>query len=329
MSTITAHWFGTGWAGLAVLLGYAVVALAHLVGLRRMTRSGSMPMAHAPGGDGARPGDVPARPDLIRQAVAFQLGLLFAVLAVVSPIGYWSTVYVWVHGLQDLLLAFLAPGLIVLGAPWQPLRWCWRPPGAAASLAGETSPAGQARDRLLRAAPAGPAAGRWWLARPVAVAVAFNAVWLGWHLPALFDPTRSSALAALAEYACYLGVGVLFWLQLIGSRPSVPAASPLRRFALVTSTVITSTVLGMILVFGSGVYYPAFAGTAHHVLTLVDDQQLSGAVLWMGMLPQAVVVAVALLLRWLDDEESGDLSAGFDRLLVRRKSAWPSRPGLR
>jgi cytochrome c oxidase assembly factor CtaG len=65
------------------------------------------------------------------------------------------------------------------------------------------------------------------------------------------------------------------------------------------------------------------------VLTVLDDQQLSGAVIWMGMLPPMIIAAVALLMRWLDDEESEALTAGLDRLLVTRQSAWPARPGAR
>ena len=81
-------------------------------------------------------------------------------------------------------------------------------------------------------------------------------------------------------------------------------------------------------------FYPAYANAAHHVMTVLDDQQLAGAVLWMGMLPAVIPAAVAVLLRWLNDEESAALSAGLDRLLTQpdpaqRGSAWPSRPRFR
>jgi cytochrome c oxidase assembly factor CtaG len=63
---------------------------------------------------------------------------------------------------------------------------------------------------------------------------------------------------------------------------------------------------------------------------VVDDQQLAGAILWMGILPPMIAAAVAVLMRWLNDEESRALSAGMDRLLTPRSpAAWPSRPRLR
>ena len=44
------------------------------------------------------------------------------VLALVSPMGYWSYRYIWVRNFQDVILTIAAPALIVLGAPWLPLR---------------------------------------------------------------------------------------------------------------------------------------------------------------------------------------------------------------
>ncbi len=246
------------------------------------------------------------------EAVLFQTGLLVALLAIVSPLRYWSGVYIWVRAIQDLLLAVVAPGLIVVGAPWSALaRSAWR---VAVPAAGG--------DRARSRRP-------WWLRWPVTTVVAFNVIWLAWHLPALFDRVPASAAAAALEYVLFLGAGILFWLQLIGSRPWTPAATPLRRAALLIGTVAADTVLGMVLVFGSGVLYRGYGNAAHHVMTVVDDQQLAGAVLWMGILPPMIAAAVTVLVRWLNDEESEALSAGIDRLLTQRSSAWPSRPRFR
>jgi cytochrome c oxidase assembly factor CtaG len=63
-------------------------------------------------------------------------------------------------------------------------------------------------------------------------------------------------------------------------------------------------------------------------MTVLDDQQLSGAVLWMGMIPPVVIAGVALLIGWLNDEDS-DASADLSRLLRYRSSGWYVRPGQR
>jgi putative membrane protein len=315
MNIALTHWSAT-WP---VLVGYAAVAGAQLYGLRILLAenamaSGAMAARDAPGGGAGRL-------ELQREAAIFQVGLLAVLLALVSPVAYWSNVYIWVRGIQDLLLVFVAPALIVLGAPWSALRRCWPGGDASGGRFGDGDRVGAGGERLPRVPGL--------LAWPVAITVAFNVIWLGWHLPVLFDLARTSSAVGFVEHAMCLGAGIAFWLQLIGSRPCSPSAAPLRRVALVVGTVIAGTILGMVLVFGSSVLYPAYGGAAHHVMTVLDDQQLAGAVLWMGMLPPLIIAAVALLLRWLGDEESAELSAGLDRLLTQRKSSWPSRPGLR
>ena len=289
----------TDWSASWPALGcYGVVAAAHLAGLARL------------------PGRAPSR---AREAVAFQSGLLLALLTLVSPAGYWADRFLWIRALQFILLAVVATGLMVLGAPWRPLRRAFRP-GARGAGDPVTAPV-PSPDRDGR---------RPWLVRYPVVAVAVViAVWIGWQLPALAGAARANAAVAFAYHGTVVAAGLLFWLQLIGSRPVGPAATPLRRLALVVATVGVTTIGGMVLVFGSAVLYPGYANQWHHVMTVLDDQQLAGAVYWMGMLPPLIVAAVAVLTRWLSEEESAELSAGLDRLLTPRKDAWSARPGMR
>ena len=156
--------------------------------------------------------------------------------------------------------------------------------------------------------------------------IAANIVLLGWQLPVLFDAAHGSAGIALAEHVSYIAAGLLFWLQLISSRPLSQRTSPMRRVTLLVGTVLASTVVGMVLVFGNGVQYPVYANSAHHLTSVLYDQQLAGAVLWMGMLVPMTVAGVALLLEWFSNEESAELTAGLDRLLAPRPHGWPSRP---
>ena len=59
---------------------------------------------------------------------------------------------------------------------------------------------------------------------------------------------------------------------------------------------------------------------------------LALAVGWQAYIQDAphlyVTAGIALLIRWLNDEESQALTAGFDRLLKPAKPAWPTRSGL-
>jgi putative membrane protein len=314
MNMVVSHWS----ANVVVLAGCLVIAAVHLAGVR-----GAMADARRAG---------PAVPDgLVREAIAFDAGLAVVLLALVSPVAYWSRDFIWVRSLQDLLLAVVAPPLIVLGAPWLPLRrglrvWRGGPmPAPGAKVVGSAVEEAGPGARPVAKRPAGG-----WLSWPVAVTAAFTVAWCGWHVPLLYDAALRYPLVWAAEVVSYLGVGVLFWLQLIGSRPLAPRFRPLPRVMLIAGTVVTSTILGMVLGFGANVLYPAYRGPGHHhLLTVVADQQLGGAILWVLVLPPYIIAGVALLLRWLNDEESEALALGFDRLLRPPRSAWPTRTGLR
>jgi putative membrane protein len=302
MNMVVSHWS----ANVAALAVYVVAAAAHLLGMR---------------GDATGPRR-PGQPRRLARAAAYQAGLLLALLAVVSPMGYWSYRFVWARNLQDVILAIVAPALIVLGAPWRPLsrglRAGGRLPGPdqrAAVNAGDDDAARRNRS---------PG----WRVLPIVVTVAFCAIWWAWHLPALFDAALHSSAVYALEMASYLAAGVLLWLQLVDSPPLRPQLSPLRRVALLLCVAASGTVLGLIRVYSSGLAYPAYLGFRHHVLSVVSDQQVGGAVLWVIPLVPFSIVAVALAVGWLNEDESGATAADFDRLL-RHKSAWPSRPGLR
>jgi cytochrome c oxidase assembly factor CtaG len=294
MNMVVSHWSASLLA-LAVL----VAAALHLLGLRGLAAGARRKGERLPDG-------------LVREAAVFYLGLLAVLLALVSPVAYWAQRFVWVRSVQDVLLAIVAPALIVLGAPWLALRRGVRYPRQ------EPETAAAEQEQALG-----------WLRMSIAVTVAFNLAWCGWHLPVLYDAARPHGLVFACEAITYLGCGVLFWCQLIGSRPHVPRLAPLRRVTLLVGTAAIGAGFAMVLVFGSEVLYPSYLSRQHGAVSLVADQQVGGAVLWVLPLVPYFVAMVALLVRWLNDEESADMATGFDRLLNPARSGWTSWPGLR
>jgi putative membrane protein len=285
---------------------YALAALFYLAGYRRARN---------------RQGDDVPQP---RDAVLVQGGLLIGLLALVSPLAHWAQVYIWVRAMQDILLAFVAPALIAAGRPWlawRGLRPAAQPQAVPSSGALNGNDMAHLADDLPQPEPGWTRA-----ALPLLAVIAFNLAWLGWHVPAAFDLVERNPAVRGLEQASYLGAGIWFWIEIACPRPSGYWHAPLRRLAMVTATVAAGTVLGMALVFGAHVDYPAYSNSAHHIMTVLDDQQLSGAVLWMGVLPSLVVAGVALLNSWLNEEEAGPPDPG---VLQHRTSGWSARPRLR
>jgi cytochrome c oxidase assembly factor CtaG len=300
MNLVVSHWSANA-AVLAVGLAVVVVHLAGLLGLRADARRGG---AALPGGLG-------------REAIAFYCGLLLVALALLSPVGYWSGRFIWVRVIQDIVLGVYAPPLIVLGAPWLVL---WRGLGRTAR------PRAAASSTEPEAAPAPPRLRSW----PVAVAALFVLVWCGWYVPALYDAGVHHPAVLAAQAVTTIGAGVLFWLQLIGSRPHRPQFGPLYRVMLLAGVIVCGTILGMVLSFGANVLYPTYVGVgSHHLLGLVFDQQAGGSELWVLVLVPYMIAGIALLNRWLNDEESEALTHGLNRILRPSKSTWPTRTGWR
>jgi len=293
MNLVVSHW-SANVAVLAVGLGVVAVHLAGLHGLRSDARR-----------DGA------TRPaGLGREAIAFYSGLLLLVLAVVSPLGYWAGTFIWLRVLQDIVFGVYAPPLIVLGAPWLVL---WR---------------GLGRTWHPRATMAGPPVPPRLRSWPVAVTALFILVWCGWYVPALYDAGVHHPVVLAAQAVTTLAAGTVLWLQLIGSRPHRPQFGPLYRVMLLAAIVLCSTILGMVLSFGANVLYPAYLGVGHHhLLSVVFDQQAGGSELWVLVLVPYLIAGIALLVRWLNEEESQALSLGLDRMLRAPKSTWPTRTG--
>lgn len=295
MNLVVSHW-SANVAVLAVGLAVAAVHLAGLYGLRSDARRGGA----------ARPAG------LTREAVAFYSGLILIAAVVVSPLGYWAGTFIWLRVLQDIVFGVYAPSLLVLGAPWlvlwRGLGRTWRPRATMA------------------AAPVPPRLRSW----PVAVTALFILVWCGWYVPALYDAGVHHPVVLAVQAVTTLAVGTLLWLQLIGSRPFSPQFGPLYRVMLLAAIVLCGTILGMVLSFGANVLYPVYLGVGHHhLLSVVFDQQAGGSELWVLVLVPYMIAGIALLVRWLNEEESQALSLGLDRMLRAPKSTWPTRTGSR
>src|ERR1700689_3364820 len=149
------------WSFDPFLIIVAVVVVWHEIGLARLPRR--------------------SRPERTRErrirSLWFYAGLLVLLLAVDSPIDYWSDSYFMVHMVQHLLLMFAAPSLVVAGAPGQPLLAAL--PGRSGQAVTRGVLAG-GWSRPLRAAFA-------FLSGPVVAVVLFNLVMIVWHIPSAFD----------------------------------------------------------------------------------------------------------------------------------------------
>jgi putative membrane protein len=226
--------------------------------------------------------------------LAFTLGLGALVLALVSPIATFDVSLQWDHMLQHVLLLIVAPPLILLGDPF---RTAW-----AGYLAGQGRPveiAGTWPDRVMRRVHSGPGAA-------TIVVVAFSVDLLAFHLPVIYNLTLRVDSFHDLEHTLFLGLGLLFWDQVIGPVDVPGRLSLIGRSAVVLAGMVVSWGLAIAIGYASHPLYtyPTPSGG----LSLLADQQIAAGVMWV---PGSAPFLVALLymgIKWfeMDDRRARD-----------------------
>jgi putative membrane protein len=262
-----------------------------------------------------------SRPERTRQrrlrSLWFYAGLAVLLIAVQSPLDYWSDDYFFVHMLQHLLLMFAAPTLIVAGAPWQPMLDAL--PGRLGRDATREIMTG-GWSRPLRAAAG-------WLLRPWVSVVAFNVVMVGWHVPALYDlAARNQAVHIWLEHGSFFAVGILFWLQFVGSPPfRRRMTAPAQAVALISTNVVMWVLAMSMGLLSSRSWYPVYSHIPGVTLPPFADQQIGAGILWIcgdfWALPALLFVVRRLI------AEDGGLGVAVDKIIGRgsRRYQWANR----
>jgi cytochrome c oxidase assembly factor CtaG len=292
------HYLLEHWSLDPFLVLVAVVAAWHETGLHRLAKR--------------------SRPERTRQrrirSLWFYAGLAVLLLAVDSPIDYWSDSYFTVHMVQHLLLMFAAPSLVVAGAPGQPLL---------AALPGRS---GKAVTRSVLA-------GRWarparaaftFVTGPVVAVAAFNLAMIVWHIPAAFDLAADNpAVHVWLEHGSFFATGVLFWLQFIPSPPFRSRMPLLGRAAALLATNVVMIFIAMSLsIFATHSVYAPYQHVPGVTLPAFADQQIGAAVLWVCGDFWALPTMIVTIRKLLSDETG--VGTALDRF-VRSGSRTMSR----
>jgi putative membrane protein len=263
-----------------------------------------------------------SRPDRTRQrrlrSIWFYAGLAVLLLAVESPVDYWSEDYFFVHMIQHLLLMFAAPTLVVAGAPWQPMLDAL-PAGLGRRATGSVMRGDWSR--ALRAV------GRALLA-PWTGIVTFSIVMIFWHIPAPYDlADTNQAVHIWLMHGSFFLAGVLFWLQFIPSPPLRPRLTPAGQAVALVATNVIMWILAMSMsFFTASAWYPVYRHLQGVTLPPLADQQIGAAILWVCGDFWAVPALIVVVRRLIAQE--GGVSTAVDRILGRTRPRfyWPAPP---
>lgn len=218
------------------------------------------------------------RPVKASQAWYFGAGLLTLLVALQSPLDTFSNVLFVMHMTQHVLLVMVAAPLILLGLPASFLSPLIRHPRVKEALA--------------------------WLTHPVIAFFLYNAVLLGWHLPALYDAALQNERLHNLEHALFFYTALLSWWPLLSPVPELPRLSYPAQMLYIFLIALPAGLLGAVLIFAEGVLYPTYAAAPRLLdLSPLADQQTGALIM---MVPTKLIYFIALTIvffKWFGEEE--------------------------
>ncbi len=254
-----------------IIASLSIMTAVHLIGRWRLNRRNR------------------ARPVSGWRTASYLAGIAVLAVALMGPVDTLVERLFFVHMIQHLLIVGVAAPLLWLGDPFGVNLWGM--PAFVRQLIGRWLWPGAAFRTALQAAT-GP--GIAWFA--------FVAFLVGWHDPNLYDLALRHEWVHNFEHVSMFAAAMLFWWHVVGSAPHVHKRLSLGvRVAYTLSMVLPDMLIGVAIAFSTRPIYTFYsAGPRLWGLSVMDDQMLAGAFMWIGggmMYSLAALVLFARILR--------------------------------
>jgi putative membrane protein len=218
----------------------------------------------------------------VRQAAYYFSGWVVLAAALLSPIDTLGEELFSMHMVQHELMMLGAAPLLILGKPLAVFIWSF--PASARKGIG-----GFVRRRAIQTM---------WSAlnQPFFAWLLHLLVLWAWHFPSLFQASLADDGVHALQHFSFLASALLFWAALIGPQGGLRNMGGHYGGSVlyVLTTTIHTGVLGALLTFSPHAWYPVYEGrTEHWGLTLLEDQQLGGLIMWV---PAGVILVVTGML---------------------------------
>jgi putative membrane protein len=127
------------------------------------------------------------------------------------------------------------------------------------------------------------------------------AIW-GWHIPVLYQASIQSEAVHALQHISFIGTAFWFWWTLFHSMAARRQYGLAAAYVFITA--LHTSILGAILTFSSRIWYPLYAETApHYGLSVLQDQQLGGLLMWIPANLVYVAIGLWLLRSWIIESE--------------------------
>jgi putative copper resistance protein D len=238
------------------------------------------------------------RPFPRSRPAAFAAGLIVVLIALVSPIDVYADALFSVHMAQHLLLAYVAPPLLALGAPITLAFAASRPETRRRYLV-----------PLMRSRPVSI------LAHPLVGWSLFVAASFAIHFSPLFEAAMERSWVHVLEHVLFLGTGLLFWWPIVGLDPAPHRMSyPARLLSLTMAMVVTGFVAVAITSADRPLYGWYAALPPRWSAEALSDQRWAAAIMWVAGSLVLIVAGLLVAVAWKrhDDDRQRRIEAAAD-----------------
>lgn len=223
---------------------------------------------------------------------AYASGLVVLVLALLSPIDALQSLLFTFHMIQHELLMMVAAPLLWLGSPF-PIA-LWGMPAGLRRAIGHLLARPALFRRVFRR-----------LSMPwVAWVLYVGTLWF-WHAPAAYDAALRNAFIHDVEHISFFVTALLFWWHVIGAAPQIHGGLGYgMRIGYVLAALAQNELLAVGISLSRQPLYPYYT-TVPRIwgLSVLEDQMLAGAIMWIPGGMMYALTAVILIARLLGREE--------------------------
>jgi cytochrome c oxidase assembly factor CtaG len=221
------------------------------------------------------------------KTACYLAGIALVLIALQTPLDSLSLHHFAFHMVQHELIMMVAVPLILLGAPTTPTLlglppWMRR---------GFVRPV--ARNRGARVLYR-------FVTSPVIGILGLTLVLWAWHLmPGWYDSVFDNEFRHDLMHLSMSGAAVLFWWNVIDPKPLRSRIPHLARIIYLVAGTIPKMFLSAILVFAADPLYAHYIGTRKFIsLTVIEDQQLGGLIMWVPSTMMMLVAAGIVFAVW-------------------------------
>ncbi len=228
--------------------------------------------------------------------VAYWVALLLLAVSLLSPVDTLSSFLFSMHMIQHLFMVMFAPPLLMIANPLPFLLWGLPARGRAGLGNGIYYLIGgkSAGRQLIRT-----------LFSPGVVWMMYIIVLWGWHDPNLYNAALRYGWVHDLEHITFFLTAMLFWWRVVGAGPKVhQKISILGRVGLVIAGVPANMILGVFLAFATSPIYSFYEQMPRITgLSVLEDQALSGIIMWIPGSMMYIIAALILLFNFMRQEE--------------------------